>query len=78
MLCRTVEQQTRRSITAATARSDFAPLTTTLTRLQSDKLPSVPGVISTRQNIHDRRCFKQRRSITQATIQFINRTINTA
>jgi hypothetical protein len=27
MLCRTVEQQTRRSVTAATARSNFAPLT---------------------------------------------------
>jgi hypothetical protein len=33
MLYRTVEQQTRRSVTAATARSDFAPLTATLTRV---------------------------------------------
>jgi hypothetical protein len=35
MLYRTVEQQTRRSITAATARSDFAPLTATLTRMRT-------------------------------------------
>jgi hypothetical protein len=35
MLHRTVEQQTRRSVTAATARSGFAPLTATLTRKEA-------------------------------------------